>query len=43
LHLFRGGGKAAKHIDDPLLRLMERLRPHFEVIRAVRFAHQANP
>jgi serine/threonine protein kinase len=28
-----------KEIDDPLLRLMERLRPHFEVTRAVRFAY----
>jgi hypothetical protein len=25
------------------LRLLETLRPHFEAIRAVRFAHQANP
>jgi hypothetical protein len=41
LHLFRGGSKTAKQIDDPLLRLLEKLRPHFEVIRAVRFAHQA--
>jgi hypothetical protein len=43
LHLFRGGSKAAKQIDDPLLRLTERLQPHFEVIRAVGFAHVANP
>jgi hypothetical protein len=43
LHLSRGGGKTAKQIDDPLLCLMEKLRPHFEVIRAVRFAHQATP
>jgi hypothetical protein len=28
-----------KAIDDPLLWLMERLRPHFELIRAVRFAY----
>jgi hypothetical protein len=42
-HLFRGGCKTPKQIDDPLLRLLERLRPHFEVIRAVRFSHQANP
>jgi hypothetical protein len=28
-----------KAIDDPLLKLIERLRPHFEVIRAVRFAY----
>jgi hypothetical protein len=25
-----------------LLRLMDRLRPHFDVIRAVRFAHKAD-
>jgi hypothetical protein len=42
-HRFRGGGKVAQQIDDQLLRLLERLRSHFEVIRAVRFAHQANP
>jgi serine/threonine protein kinase len=36
----RGFGKTPAEIDDPLLQLMERLRPHFEVIRAVRFAHQ---
>jgi len=27
-------------IDDPLVQLLGRLRGHFEVIRAVRFAHQ---
>ena len=31
---------AAEEIDDPLLRVMEKLRKHFEVIRAVRFAYQ---
>jgi serine/threonine-protein kinase len=29
----------ADEIDDPVLKLMERLRPHFELIKAVRFAH----
>jgi hypothetical protein len=28
-----------KAIDEPLLKLMERLRPSFEFVRAVRFAH----
>ena len=27
-------------IDDPLVQLLGRLRGHFEVIRAVRFAHE---
>ena len=36
----RGVEKEAAAIDDPLLGLMQRLREHFEVIRAVRFAHQ---
>jgi hypothetical protein len=27
-------------IDHPVLRLMQRLREHFEVVRAVRFAHE---
>jgi hypothetical protein len=30
----------ARRIDDPLVRLLERLRPHFELIQAVRFAHE---
>jgi hypothetical protein len=30
-------GQSVK-IDEPLLRLMERLRPHFELMKAVRFA-----
>ena len=30
-----------ERIDEPLLQLMERLRPHFELARAVRFAYQA--
>jgi serine/threonine protein kinase len=38
----RGGSSEAKQIDEPLLRLEERLRPHFEVIRYVRFAHQSD-
>jgi hypothetical protein len=36
----RGLEREAAAIDDPLLGLMQRLREHFEVIRAVRFAHQ---
>jgi hypothetical protein len=36
----RGLGAEAEQIDDPLLELMEKLRKHFEVIRAVRFAYQ---
>jgi hypothetical protein len=36
----RGAAKKAKEIDDPLLQMMERVRNHFEVIRAVRFAYQ---
>jgi hypothetical protein len=32
----------ATDIDEPLLALMERLRQHFEMIRAVRFAHQGD-
>ena len=38
----RGLGEEAQEIDEPLLQLMERLRPHFEMIRAVHFAHQGN-
>ena len=38
--LNRGLGDRPKQIDDPLLRLMERLRSDFEVIRAVRFAYR---
>jgi hypothetical protein len=30
----------AGEIDHPVVRVMSRLREHFEVIRAVRFAHQ---
>jgi hypothetical protein len=36
----RGLGEEAKEIDDPLLQLLEQLRPHFELARAVRFAYQ---
>jgi hypothetical protein len=31
----------AQVVDEPLLRLMGRLREQFEVVRAVRFAHAA--
>jgi hypothetical protein len=36
----RSIGADPERIDDPLLQVMEKLRPHFEVIRAVRFAYQ---
>jgi hypothetical protein len=36
----RGLGEEAKQIDDPLLQLLDRLRPHFELARAVRFAYR---
>jgi hypothetical protein len=39
LDLNRGPKKEAKRIDDQLQRLAERLRDHFELIRAVQFAH----
>jgi hypothetical protein len=29
-------------IDDPVLKMMERLQPHFELMKAVRFAHQGD-
>src|SRR5262249_46506784 len=29
----------SKRIDEPILNLLERLKPHFELIKAVRFAH----
>jgi hypothetical protein len=29
----------SQRIDDPLLQLLERLRPHFDLIHVVRFAH----
>jgi hypothetical protein len=38
----RGLGNEAEQIDEPLLKLMERLGPHFDLIRAVRFAYQGN-
>jgi hypothetical protein len=38
----RGVGAETAEIDEPLLALMERLRLHFEMIRAVRFAHQGD-
>jgi hypothetical protein len=38
--MHRGLADVAERIDDPLLQVMEKLRPHFEVIRAVRFAYR---
>jgi hypothetical protein len=38
--LNRSPGAALERIDDPLLQLRERLRPYFEVTRAVRFAYR---
>jgi hypothetical protein len=38
----RGLAKEAAEIDEPLLELLERLHPYFEMIRAVRFAHQGD-
>jgi hypothetical protein len=38
----RGIEDEARQVDDPLLRLMERLRPQFELVRAVRFAHEGD-
>ncbi len=38
--LERGFEDEAREVDEPLVRLMERLRGTFEVVRAVRFAHQ---
>ena len=35
----RGFDRDLKSIDDPLERLLQRLRPHFELVRAIRFAH----
>jgi serine/threonine protein kinase len=42
LEQFRGLGKEAERIDEPLVHLVGRLRPHFEVVRAVRFAHKSD-
>jgi hypothetical protein len=39
LEQHRGPEKEAAEIDNPLLRPMGRLQPHFAVVRAVRFAH----
>jgi hypothetical protein len=36
----RGPAKEAQQIDEPLLQLLEKLPSHFDVTRAVRFAHQ---
>jgi hypothetical protein len=38
----RGLGYEEKEFDEPLLQLWERLRPHFELFQAVRFAFQAD-
>jgi hypothetical protein len=38
----RGLNLEAKRIDEPLLQVFDRLRPDFELIRAVRFAHVGN-
>ena len=38
--LFRRSAREARIIDADLLQLLGRLKPHFELIRAVRFAHQ---
>jgi len=35
----RGFNTELKKIDDPLDRLITRLQPHFDLVRAVRFAH----
>jgi hypothetical protein len=40
--LHRGLGHEAKRIDEPLLHLWERLRPHFELFQAVRFTFQTD-
>jgi serine/threonine protein kinase len=36
----RGIRSESVEVDEPLLQVMSRLRPHFEVVKAVRFAHQ---
>jgi hypothetical protein len=36
----RGLAGESERVDDPLLQVMEKLRPHFDVIRAVRFAYR---
>jgi hypothetical protein len=38
----RGPDEEAARIDDPLLQVMARLGDHFDVIRAVRFAHEGD-
>jgi hypothetical protein len=40
--LSRGFAKEAREIDEPLLRLLGRLQEHFELTRAVRFAHEGD-
>jgi hypothetical protein len=39
LALHRGPAEEARQADEPLQSLLVRLREHFDVIRAVRFAH----
>jgi hypothetical protein len=36
------GLNETQRIDDPILNMMERLRPHFGLLKAVRFAHQGD-
>jgi hypothetical protein len=36
----RGPDDEASQIDHPVLRVMQRLHEHFEVVQAVRFAHE---
>jgi hypothetical protein len=38
----RGPDEEAARIDDPLLQVMARLGDHFDVIRALRFAHEGD-
>jgi predicted Ser/Thr protein kinase len=40
MDLHRRPAKEAREIDDALLHLLGKLQPHFEMIRAVQFAHQ---
>jgi hypothetical protein len=36
----RGLMEDTVEVDEPILQVMSRVRPHFEVVKAVRFAHQ---
>jgi hypothetical protein len=40
LSLYRKPSRQTAQLDDNLQRLQERLRPHFEVIRLMQFAHK---